>query len=253
MYGDQWAEARMGRPVMRTMKVDKPHEVMPVRRNNFPVSNRGAAENVSPQTHNFKPRSTDDSGINYRSGKFCSICNRNGHFSQDCRARIGSVNRPSIPRVTHSENLSRDIKCYRCGLTGHYSRQCPRTDIKQSQVSALSMVIPDRQTQDVRSYEPDDTTTYSDNRSKHEPCRETFFGGSDTQISEEVEQYVHTEKAMLADTKNVLPWVEGYLEDGTSVSTLRDTGCTSLMIRRSLVKDSELLVHHSIVLWLMAD
>ena len=71
---------------MRYMKVDKPHEVVIGKKTNFSVNNREAAENFSPQSQQFKQRSTDDSGINYRSGKFCNICNKNGHFSRDCRA-----------------------------------------------------------------------------------------------------------------------------------------------------------------------
>lgn len=141
--------------------------------------------------------------VNESKGKpLCFLCNKPGHRASDSWSK--SRARKSPP-------------CFKCKRTGHRPENCPANSGKRGEASCS--VLGPQKAQHDETMEPGDDKQQVNH--SHDMCDSTQNsttrdGGS-----------------------KPLPTVEGYLE-GTPVTVLRDTGCNTVVVKRSLVPDCKL-------------
>ena len=57
---------------------------------------------------------------------FCSHCKRAGHRTADCRKKARLATQDSLPSTAGVTASKSAVKCFNCGLTGHYANKCTR-------------------------------------------------------------------------------------------------------------------------------
>ena len=147
----------------------------------------------------------------------CYKCQKTGHLARDCRVNV---------EVTEKT-------CYNCGKVGHISRFCK--DVKK--VGGIEV-------------QSDDETKYC----KGCACRKSQSETAGLCVARPVEECIvdgqlrlangHSMKIVSGSCRNVgqggenMPVTDGYVGE-TKVQTLRDTGCSGVVVKTSLVRESE--------------
>jgi hypothetical protein len=254
-YADYWIDARPNRQPGKQMKNEKYSDSFYNRKpfHNPKFQNQDNGNGSSQGSTNTIVKSIDGSQTKYNKPvKKCDNCGRDNHFTKDCRLKINVNNQGKVAQSFSSSNAirqeqrPRSNECYFCGKSGHFAKDCAE---KQNRVhsAALAMIVPDTRINfgvDIESRDKlmdnlvevqiENNCCMDENHSYHEvdDIDQSYESDSD-------EVRMSVERALLVESKDYLPWVEGS-KDGKAITVIRDTGCTTIMIRRSLVQDTEL-------------
>ena len=215
----------------RGFQITKPKENFVGNANRFPPNR---------ESNYIRPGSKDDSQVNWRSGMgVCMICNKGRHPASECRFRVNHNVRPTQSSTHHGNNEYKDITCFSCGGKGHTSKVCRN----RPHQAALAMV---RSQTSVKRISTEKDGDLEADRGILEDgimvrCRKhDKLNCSECMHDVGREQFM--DRACLVGgnpRQRELPWVQGRVNNKT-VTAIRDTGCTTVMIRRDLVQEDEL-------------
>uniref|UniRef100_A0A6G4ZZ09 Putative tick transposon n=1 Tax=Rhipicephalus microplus TaxID=6941 RepID=A0A6G4ZZ09_RHIMP len=132
----------------------------------------------------------------------CFLCNKLGHRASDCWTKSRA------PKST---------SCWICKKSGHRPDSCPSNSGKRTEASCS--VLGYQKAQHEKSME--DAPDNQDEKHCHDMCDGT------------------QSNATCDNGSKQMPTVKGYLE-GKLVTVLRDTGCNTVVVKRSLVPDCNL-------------
>jgi len=162
--------------------------------------------------------------------KKCYKCGSNSHLMKDCR----SVTRETRPQATSPQNQR---SCFICGKTGHIARNC----FQRSKAAAMESDEPDAnvppQTNSPRRQTATDCTR----------CTVAQSHSCSALLAPEVELKCGCKLPVIADAcrtghkygSGCMPVKDGSFRE-KHVSVLRDTGCSTVVVRRSLVPEDML-------------
>ena len=174
--------------------------------------------------------------------KSCFNCGRAGHFSTECRDNYRSSKSAADWKgvgtrdVFHQRSTypkSGKSGCWNCGKPGHVSRNCMQTTKTAALVATGGKDRKDRNSCESRRFqgETSSTTAVQVCSGEHRAeCR----------ISCGCRFPVIVEACRSSNCQVGMPVVEGFLNQ-TKVSVLRDTGCSTVVVRRSLVQNHQLI------------
>ena len=185
------------------------------------------------ETFAAKQRSSDVR-VNTKGPKKCYKCGSETHLAKTCsrESRLTSTDVKRSPSKTTTFPRS----CFICGKSGHLARNCFQ------RVKTAGMEFKDHESrapQDHRHQSDKDTSaTHPKNADSH-VCNAL--------LSPEIELKCGCKLPVIADScfkegLNRMPVTYGSLA-GKRVSVLRDTGCSTVVVRRSLVPEHQLTGH----------
>lgn len=132
----------------------------------------------------------------------CFLCNRQGHRAADCWTKSRAPKSP---------------QCWTCKKTGHRSDSCPSDSGKRGEASCSLL---------------------GSEKAQHEELVEPGHDKKRVTQGHDICDCTQSNATCDGGSKQ-MPTAKGYLE-GKLVTILRDTGCNTVVVKRSLVPDSKL-------------
>ncbi|XP_064467875.1 uncharacterized protein LOC135378716 [Ornithodoros turicata] len=145
----------------------------------------------------------------------CMLRGEMGHRASDCRTAF---------------TRQRQGACWSCGETGHRSVNCPKRGLESGAKNACVMGV------------GSGLVNYGSVSYREQPL-EGRYTGCTTVPKEYLVNAVHSRNG---DRRTTLRWSKGRV-NGQSVEVLRDTGSNMVIVRRGLVKDSQLTGRYVVV------
>ena len=196
----------------------------------------------------------------------CHNCGKVGHVKNQCPEKMLAgkpPSPPSTPKVSHqppqktqaqSSPRKPALRCFLCNRLGHIARNCM---IKQTSAAELRHLKEesDESQEVVAACQPQGKypTSYNKNRvscrehNKYD-CPECLNLSASTHYCQSLiavcqdcglQHPVIADACQSRDKTHKMPVAKGIVE-GKSVNVLRDTGCSTIVVRRSLVPDDKM-------------
>jgi len=185
-----------------------------------------------------QPRSPGKAQQPPRSSLICFLCNRTGHWARDCLVR---------PKVAA---LGTESRCAHCGQRGHLARNCLARSkpvaamIREAeeQMRGLHDKLHELYVQnDEHEYKTNEPLEREETEVKAAACQPAHHCQVLIAVCQDCGQHhpVVADACLLQDQTCQMPVANGTVK-GLPVSVLRDTGCSTVVVRRSLVSDEKL-------------
>ena len=193
----------------------------------------------------------------------CHNCGKAGHFKNQCPKKVTASkpsSPPSTPKVPYqppqkaqaqSQPQKPTLRCFLCNRLGHIARNCM---MKQTSAVELQHEESDESQEEAAACQPRGKNPISYSKSRmmcrmhsKSDCPECFVPVSTHHCQALIavcqdcgkQHPVIADACQSQDKTHKMPVTKGTVE-GKTVNVLRDTGCSTVVVRRSLVPDDKL-------------